>query len=89
MSSILRDDPEARAALQYALLLVGVVRTGENEAPAYEGPPVEPAMLLLAVAEVADVFAHRYEEAGGNPEAVLASIYLHVAGGETEEAGHG
>jgi hypothetical protein len=46
-------------------------------------------MLLLAVAEVADVFAHRYEEAGGNPEAVLASIYLHVAGGETEEAGHG
>lgn len=82
------DDPAARAALQYALAAVGAARTGMSEPlEPYDGP--EPEMIPWAIAEVAAIFAEELERAGGDPQAVTGRIYLAVAGGHTEGAGHG
>jgi hypothetical protein len=82
-----RDDPKARAALQYALAAVGAARTGLDEQLTYDGP--EPELIPWAIAEIAAIFAAKLDEAGGDAGAVMGDIYLAVAGGRTEGAGHG
>ena len=80
---------EDRAVLRYALAAVGAARTGMPEALDYDGPPQAAWMIPWAVAEIAAIFAARLDEAGGSSAQVMEDIYLAVAGGYTEGAGHG
>lgn len=87
---LLADDPQARATLLHALLLVGAAQAGIDDPPGYDGPPLDaPELIPWAIAEVAAILAARLTEAGGDPGAVMASIYLAVTRGETKGAGHG
>lgn len=85
--ALLNDDPAARAALQHALAAVGAARVGLDEPLAYDGP--EPDMVPWAIAEIAAIALDELDKAGGDSAAVMERIYLAVAGGHTEGAGHG
>lgn len=80
---------ELRAALQYALAAVGAARIRMPETLAYDGPPQAAFMVPLAIAEIAAIFAAELDKAGGDSARVMEDIYLAVAGGRTEGAGHG
>ena len=80
---------ENRAVLQFALAAVGAARTGVAETLTYDGPPAAAWMVPWGIAEIAAIFAARLDEAGGDSAKVMEDIYLAVAGGRTEGAGHG
>lgn len=85
----LRDDTAALAAMQYALAAVGASRVGLSEPlEDYDGP--EPALVPWGIAEIAACALGELDEVSpGAAEALMERIYLAVAGGRTEGAGHG
>jgi hypothetical protein len=83
----LRDDANAREVMAFALTAVGAARVGLAEPLDYDGP--EPDMVPWGIAEIAAIALDELDKAGGDSAAVMERIYLAVAGGHTEGAGHG
>jgi hypothetical protein len=83
------DDPAYRAALQHALACVGASRTQMDVFLEFEGPPEAAHMVPWGIAEIAAIALAEVDRLGGDSAALMERIYLAVAGGRTEGAGHG
>lgn len=85
----LRDDRQARAVMQHALACVGASRVQMDGTLEFDGPPEAAWMVPWGIAEIAAIVLDEVDRLGGDSAAVMERIYLAVAGGRTEGAGHG